>query len=198
MSGQSMPPLSASSHFSQIAFNNDLMKTLLTEIEKGVFKYIILDFLDERFDVAELNGGYYTISEAFVNANIQNPYRTLNRMDVTTVELWKDKCLDFIAILSEQFNEDNIILVKNYLAESYGTEECQTIFCNIREIRQLNAMIGDCYAYFEANYPGIRIIDLNDFYFVYSDRDFRHGCAPWHYNQDYYVALRDKILKCLL
>jgi len=197
MSSHSSLPPSVKNHFRQVALNNDFKKRLVKMIKNYDFNYVILDFLDERFDIAEMAGGYYTISDAFLDADVNNSYNILDRTDPKVIELWKNMCLDFISILNEHFSSDRIILVRNYLAESFGTAEKQLIFDNIAEIKQLNAIIKECYEFFEENCPGVKVIDCSTDGLLYSDEFFRHGCLPWHYNSDYYNAVRCKILDCL-
>jgi len=180
--------------FRQTSIEHDFRKTLIQDISLKQFDYIILDFLDERFDIAEADGGYYTISDAFEEADIPLSYTTLKRGDAKTVEIWEEKCLGFIALLKEKFPAERIVLIKNFLAETFGTAENRKSFENINDVRRTNAIIAKCYDYFEANCPGIKVIDIRKSEIFYSDENFRHGCAPWHYNQSYYLAMRELIL----
>ena len=179
--------------FRQTALERDFQKILVQDISLKQFDYIILDFLDERFDIAEASGGYYTISDTFEEADIPFSYTTLKRDDAKTVEIWEEKCLGFIAFLKEKFPADRIILVKNFLTETFGSEENRKSFENIDDIRRANAIITKCYNFFEANCSGITVIDLGKGKIFYSDENFRHGCVPWHYNQAYYLAIREMI-----
>ena len=111
--------------------------------------------------------------------------------------MWEEKCLEFIALLKERFSPEKIIMVKNFLAEKFGTPGDQKTYDNIDEIRQKNAIIGKCYTFFEANFPDIKTIDIGKRDICYSDEYFRHGCAPWHYNQDYYAEVRSLILESI-
>jgi hypothetical protein len=195
MSGQAAASPRLDNPFRRAALDRDFSKSLIKNIAGTDYDYIIIDFLDERFDIAEAGGGYYTVSDAFMEADIPFAYNTLKRDDAKTIELWEKECLKFISLLRNRFPANRIILVKNYLAERFGTSDRQTSFDRINEIKRLNAIIGCCYNFFEINYPGIKVIDFKDTELFYTHEKFRHGCEPWHYNQGYYLLMEEQVSK---
>ena len=187
-----------SNYFKQSAIDKDFSKTLVKDLYVGEYKYMIIDFLDERFDIAEMDGGYFTLSEILKEANIKTSYKKLKRTNEQMIDFWKEKCLEFIEIIKRKFFTENIILVKNYLSEVYFDEEKEKEFNNITQIKQLNLVIDECYKFFEKNCSGIKVIELRDSKEFYSDKNFRHGCVPWHYNQEYYSVVKDRILDYII
>ena len=194
MSGKAMAAPALDNPFRRAALDRDLSKSLIKNIAGMDYDYIIIDFLDERFDIAEVDGGCYTISDAFMEAEIPFVYNTLKRDDAKTIEMWKEECLKFIALLRARFPANNIIMVKNFLAERFGNSERQIFHDRLDEIKHSNAVIGGCYDFFENNFPGIKVIDLKDMELFYTYENFRHGREPWHYNEEYYLLMREDIL----
>ena len=191
--GKLIPPHS-DNPFRQAAIERDFQKVMLEDLRTaGKYDYVILDFLDERFDIAEISGSCYTKSEVFDECSIPFSYKVLPRSDSEMIKLWESKCLEFITVLKERFPEQNIILVKNYLTGVYKTDTDLVEFDNAEEVRQQNIIIDGCYEFFEANYPGIKVIEVNDSSLLFTDEGFRHGCTPWHYNTNYYNDIRTQI-----
>ena len=184
--------------FRQTALERDFQKTLRNSVTNKEFDRIIIDFLDERFDIAETEWGYYTKSDAFLECEIPFDYSTLNRWDPDTIKLWKEKCLEFIDVITERYLPQQIILVKNYLVERYGTYRDQKEFENTYETKKVNVLLNDCYSFFEAHIPGIQVIEIDDTVLRYVSSYFKHGSEQWHYNNGYYMELRSRISQLLL
>jgi hypothetical protein len=157
----------------------------------------MIDFLDERFDIAEMDGGYYTKSDVFMNADVPFSYNTLKRFDIETSALWEKKCLKFIKLLRKYFSSDRVFLIKNYLTEKFGSYERKTCFDNIEEINSVNALIKKYYNFFQDNCPGINIIDISGSDICFTDSNFRHGRHPWHYNDEYSIRIAERICELI-
>ncbi len=181
--------------FRNKALYNDFNKTLVKNIRSDdiTYDYMIIDFLDERFDIFRYSGSDFTLSDALREAkNVPESVR-LKRWDDSSVELWKKRCLDFISVLKLKFSARNVILVKQYLTEYYGVCEKEQRYENWEEIRFINSKLSECYSFFADNYQGIAVIEADNG-FHYSFKHFRHGIYPWHYNEEYYFNAADAVM----
>ena len=191
-------PHAAENHFRQLALDRDFNKSLHLDIINNDFSVVLIDFLDERFDLIEINGALYTKSDALVEAQLTCSYKTIHRWDSSTISLWEHKCLEFIDLIKAHFSPDRVILVKNYLTERYGTFDNQTEYLNIKEIKYTNQMLSNCYSFFEQSFPKTHVIEISTPELLYTSKHFRHGQKPWHYNDGYYTEVRVRIIELLL
>lgn len=178
---------------------HDFSKTFLN-ISKAFFDdcpIIIIDFLEERFDIGYINDSYFTISEAFLESDLpkQLDYKVLKRKQPETVALWRQSCLEFINLLKTRFKHKKVVLVKMKLTEYYGSYGKEVQFENIDEIREINDLLEDYYSFFVDACPEAIVVDVDDSEWYYTDRQFRHGCLPWHLNEQMYREIRKRILK---
>jgi glycosyltransferase involved in cell wall biosynthesis len=152
---------------------------------------VLIDFLEERFDLGRCGGSYFTLSDALleVDADAASKYRRLARDSCQAWDLWRQQCRAFIAWLRIFFADKPLVLVKMKLAERYGLHGREEEFDNIAGIRRQNLIIERCYEFACAHYPDFMVIEVeaDDSYFC--DSDFRHGCYPWHLNQDMYAKI---------
>jgi hypothetical protein len=164
--------------------------------------FLCLDLLEERFPLLDCgSAGYLTKSDALDESLAAFPRnlaaRLLERGRADTEEIWQTSCLEAIAQFKQRFHPSHVILVKVYLAEYYGEYGKEYMFDNVEEIRRSNAVIRECYTFFEENFAGIHNIDIPN-NLLFSDTSFKHGCAPWHLNDFCYYALADSIRQYIL
>ncbi|MGR5906436.1 DUF6270 domain-containing protein [Bacillus paranthracis] len=87
---------------------NDLMKTFIQDIEilSEFSEYLIIDFMEERFDIAKIDGTYVTFSWDFkelASKYLDQEYTIIPRESEQLQEIWKEKCLLFIKELKKAF-----------------------------------------------------------------------------------------------
>lgn len=158
--------------------------------------YYLVDFLEERYDIAEYRGCYFTLSDAFmdIRENIADDYRVIRRCSMEAKQLWERSCLLFIEKLRTYVGGNKVILVRMLLCEKYGTnEEDGQEYGQIDHIRRINAVLNSCYDFFEAHMPEADVVDMSEMA-VYTDKNYRHGCYPWHLNKKAYWDLNIRIL----
>jgi hypothetical protein len=164
--------------------------------------FLCLDLLEERFPLLDCGlSAYFTKSDALDESLVafprNLPMRILERGKPETEKIWREKCLEAIAQIKRRFHPSQVILIKVFLAEHYGEYGKECMFDNVEEIRQANAVIHDCYIFFEENFAGIHSIDIPD-KLLFSDASFKHGCAPWHLSDFCYYARADRIREYII
>lgn len=191
--------LSHKSAFRQKHLLQDFTKSLrhknICEFRQADF--FLVDFLEERFDTARCGEGYFTISDAFLDISEQTSleYETLSKFSPETKALWKESCLKFIRLLKRYIVPERVILVRSLLAENYGEADgIKEYFPQLEQIRKTNALLNEYYDFFIENMPEAMVAETDDMH-LFTEKDFRHGCVPWHLGETSYWLLHMRVLE---
>lgn len=143
--------------------------------------YILIDFLEERYDILKIGDSYITKSEVLEESTCDiNKARVINRYSIECDKLWKDSCLKFIDFLNNKFERDKIILVEMYLCEKYIYKNKIYDF-NDDNISKMNKVLFEYYSFFKKNLPGIKVIQVPE-KINYINDNFKYGCKPYYVN----------------
>ncbi len=178
--------------------NAELKNGFLKEIEEGSADYVLLDFLEDRYSLIETKVGLVTNSELI--HEVDSPFEVVDYIGIEDdryQELWEDRCLKLIQILREKYRPGQVILVENYLAESFGDYNMTREYKEVEQIRKINRQIEAHYTFFKENAPEYIVIQADDRNTCFTDHKFRHGVFPWHYNYEYQIIVENKILDYL-
>ncbi|MGN0688748.1 MAG: glycosyltransferase [Oscillospiraceae bacterium] len=172
------------------------MKHLVQDFTKSFFRrnrfeltdidYFIIDLLEERFNIGEVNGSYFTISDAFedVSSQIDLDYRVINKFSDEARNLWMESCKTFVEKLNKYINPSKIIIIRMFLCETKKFDDGHLEeFAEIEEIRKINKMLYEYYDYLISLLPQAIVVENVDDEYYYTDSDFKHGCYPWHLNE---------------
>lgn len=155
---------------------------------------ILVDFLDERFSVACEGSGYITLSDAYLEeATAYIPSKTLEIEDRD--ELWYAACDKFIIQLENCFSDKKIFLIRMKLAEHYGDTMEKKLYEEIDRIRKINIILDNYYDYFTDKCRNVISIYVQGRPDYYTDKEFRHGCYPWHLNEEIYQCIGKEIMQ---
>ncbi len=194
--------------FRQMGIINDFTNRFL---QKSIMEFsdtdaVLVDFLEERYDIGVRNGNYFTLSDGFLETQYAKTveYERLARFDENTTELWKESCSRFIELLKQYVAPEKIVLVRMKLCEHYGVNHDgisgkeRIAYPEAEKIKKMNELLDMYYDYFEAKCPQAAVIDnLSEKDFYYTSQQFRHGCYPWHINQTAYSKISELILEKL-
>ena len=149
----------------------------------------LIDFLEERFPIMPYKGSCFTFSPITCqSACVEEVCKRDEQVDIENrKELWKRSCIALINYLGKHIDSQQIVLVKMKLAEQYGDYAERRYYENVEEIRKINKILDEYYAFFEERFPGVKVIDCCHGMYFYTDKDFRFGCVPWHLNENFYV-----------
>lgn len=174
---------------------DDLYKHFVEYFPKKTGQYLLIDFIDERFNILKTNGDrFFTISNEFTRAHLQEimPGVVLDRNKPETMALWKEACLLFIQKIKDYFPPENIILHKAFYTYKYKENGTVKSFTWTDTIRKQNKLLVKYYDFFEENYPGIRLLDLSNGRFI-ADANHIWGLSATHYQEEYYTGCYDYI-----
>lgn len=177
-------------------FKREFLNKNRSEFSK--IRIMLVDFLEERFEVAKVGGLFLTLSDAVnTEANLQQigKYQILTENE--RFETWKESCDLFVEKLSEYNSAMKIILVKMKLTELYGDEKKREIFEQVGEIKRINERLEKMYSYFVQVCPNVIVVEVENKQEYYTDEHYRHGCFPWHLNQYMYANIQHEIERFL-
>lgn len=165
------------------------------ETESAEADYLILDLLEERNDLLEYEGSLFTRSEAFDEAVVEDKERfvPVDRLIYSLTE-WQKHCAAFIACISQHYQPQRVILIRNRLCEAYGTMEQKEIFSDVDRIRRINELLDSYYDYFIEHFPGIKVVACRE-ELMYTDQDYVYGAFPYHMNELAYYDVAEQIEK---
>lgn len=154
---------------------------ILNEIDPH---FIIMDFIEERFNIIKYQKGFITQSDAFEDAEIELVGSSIIYRDSEECRLLWEKSVEiFIERLETEHPNTEIILVKNYLSEKVGDILEQKEFENIWEIKKINNILKEYYGYFERHCHAIKVIEPTRCNYYFTDKQYEYGAIPSHLNE---------------
>lgn len=176
------------SKFQRKCVYNDLSKNFFREIKETKSDFIILDLIDERFNLLKTGDSFITNShELKISKYSDKLSATEIKRDETQYPLWEKAAKMFFEKLFLIYKPSEVILHKTFWKECYydnfGTE--QPFIKNIYEIRRHNKLLDMYYNYIEENFPNISVIDMKETGLISSEKHM-WGIAPFHYEDTHY------------
>ena len=172
----------------------DINKTFTVMLNSSLenVDFLVIDFLEERFEVASFGDTYLTISDAMVESNIH--VNTLSTIKICEKHvMWKENCLKLISKIKNNVGFKKVVLIKQFLAEKYCQDGEMYFFPEVDDIKRINDYIAKYYEFFEQNCFGIHVIEMKDRELRYSDYKHKHGCHPWHLNENAYRYMANEL-----
>jgi hypothetical protein len=178
---------------------NDLNKMLFERIRNNKSDYMLIELLDERFSILEINNSFITYSNEFVLSNIYKDIggNIIKKKDISE-KLWMPAIDKYVSKILNIYNQEQIIIHEVYFLNKYIDKQG-----NIKELDEAtinkNAIYNDIlskyYTYLKAKIPGASIINITNNYLA--DENNRWGLAPYHYELSYYKEVLNIINKIL-
>lgn len=161
-------------------------------------EYIILDFIDERFNVLKLDSKIIgTASNEYKNSKLGDKIYGINMVK----NEYEDWCKSFDKLLKHFESKNiiaNVILHECYYKKNYiSKDEKITLFSDrIKFIEQENHKLSQKYKYVKSKIKNIKIIgDKNNIF--YANEKHRWGLAPYHYEDQYYINMSQQLKEIL-
>ena len=86
-----------------------------------------------------------------------------------------------------------MILVENYLNDSFGVYGKEKNFEDAGELQKTNEFLKFCYTYMKTILPDCHVISHRRSDLLFTDQYYPHGCEPWHQNEYLYHEAADLI-----
>ena len=170
--------------YREIMVERDIHSLFWDVVEDIRPEYIFMDFIEERFDLVEHDGGYITQSDAFQEAVSEiSDHKVIKRDSLECMELWQDGFRRFIERLEYKAPKCKIILIKNYLSEEVGEKKKKKYFEELEQIQNINRILGRYYEFVSAEYDQVVVIDVSKCRYYYTDKAYEYGAIPSHLNE---------------
>lgn len=123
--------------------------------------YVIVDFLDERFDSLVVNGKYITKTPIVEKSRWKENELIDDEVNLFN-DKWKNSCKKFLYELEKSIPKRNIILHEVYLAKQYLKDDIFVDFPNKKEIENINLSLENKYNYFKKINPEMTTVKLEE------------------------------------
>lgn len=189
----SLEEINLSSNFQKRMVYYDCNKIFRQKLYDIDFVYLIIDLIDERFAVAEINGTYITCSNEMIESEIFRgfAYRTLTLRE-KNIE-WQKACKLFADFIAPLVEKRKVILHEAYWTNTYsqdGKEEQFDLEMS-RRVDSNNLYLQQYYGLLK-NYLGENLLVVSCDHPV-SDPKHKWGFNPVHYTLDYYQSIYESI-----
>lgn len=170
--------------YREIMVHRDISSEFWNILKREQPQYLIMDLIEERFDVIEFGNGYITKSDAYDECEIEEKNnRVINRNSEEFFQLWQKCCCEFIRKLRECQPKIEIILVKNYLSEYYGNVYSKKSYKNRNWIQNMNFLLQESYDFFIEHCEFVKVIEASCCNYYYTDEAYEYGVEPAHLNE---------------
>lgn len=161
---------------------NDLTKSFRKHITKKRDSYLIIDFIDERFDVLRKGASCFTKSAAFSKSGYDLDGEAITGYE--RLQLWKQSASLFIKEITSCYDPQKVILHKAFWKHRYVAGDGKTrFFVNLSYFLK-NRFLSEYYRFFETNMPGLKTIEIGGFH---AFETHKWGLEPFHYQNEYYI-----------
>jgi hypothetical protein len=189
------------SNFARRVVKADFEKTFFDGLEASKCDALIVDFVDERWDLLRLGDSMVTCSANLMKMGAdrlaRRGFARVARSDARTQELWRDACARFAATLRERLPDLQVVLHKVLGAYRCrdGDEFCELEpFADGIPLEIVNPILEDCNACFRSHMESLLEIDLPRTYAA--DKNHSWGISPFHFEERYYKDAANFLSSC--
>ena len=90
-----------------------------------------------------------------------------------------------------------MLFIKSKLTNTYYDDDGNYPFDNSLQIEKINSNLEKCYEIARHKSPESIFFDVSELDSYMTNRVFRHGCFPWHLNDDAYLDISKMIKRTL-
>ena len=150
--------------------------------------FLILDLLEERFDVLRAGGGFLTASDAYEGGRWPEGFGVpedarIARDSEEGGTLWRESCVRFFRRLREECPGIRTVVVENYLCESVGDMSSRTAFAELEDIRRTNGILREYYGFLREAAPDAEVVSPAGDELYFTDAKYEYGAIPSHLNE---------------
>lgn len=187
------------SNFQQRIVYADLNKTFKEYLEKEDIGMLIIDMIDERFDVLKLGTSYITSSNEYKSSNLPKIFngRKVERNEEYWL-LWEKAALEFTSILNSK-TDVKVVIHKAYWKSDYYDKSGEIKDFPENQMNQIfnaNLYLDRMYSFFEKHLVNPYIIEVN--FETKCDENHQWGLSPYHYEVNYYKEFIQELNKISL
>lgn len=192
-----------SSAFQRRMVSRDVTKTMFDEMQRSRGDALIVDFVDERYQLSRLDGTLVTVSSELVNSKLlpgNAPKLRRRTADGWTIDgvSAREMMGVYCERLARIYPPENILLHRAMNADTYFNKKGKLKkFIGPRAVaaREDNEYFDFLYREFLKNLPGARAVADERETIGYEEH--RWGLSPVHYHPGYYRSIMSQIIYIL-
>ena len=178
----------------------DINKEALNRITTGGDRYLLIDLLDEKFDLVRFNSKYVISKSDLLMRNLSNVF--IDKVPFSKKQMLKFVCTGeqisaAIKVFAEQikaaFPVENIILNEVYFATKfYGKDGKIHNFttAKVKIFEEKNALLQKMYTQIKEELRGCRVIVCKEYL---ADENHPQGLSTMHFVSSYYKKVANEI-----
>lgn len=183
----------------------DIKKSSIERISSNKSDYIVIDLLDEKFNLVKFNGRYVISASDAFNRNKSNilidgvsfEKKQLLKYNITEQEI-NTAVVEFCNKVKKMYDEKHIILHEAYFAvkykDKYGVLK-SFAKGTVESFEEKNNLLKKLYEIIKKELPHCHVIDLHNY--ILSDELHVNGLSTMHFTDKYYNMLANKITKII-
>jgi len=159
----------------------DTAKTVLQEVQNKDYDVLLIDLIEERYDLSVHGDSIHTRSYEYTNALYHpNDYKILGKYTEDKFEYWKKGFDTFLSFLHDKGSAEKMVINKAFWTEKFASSVPENYPYSSQKIKEANDFLSLMYSHIEKRCPGVNFIEYNDDELV-SDATHKWGAAPFHY-----------------
>lgn len=187
-----------SSQFQRRMVLGDMENTLWSVIRSDRSDLMILDFIDDRFDILRApNGALHTVSSEYLAASKALMLPSIPPSDVISwnspekMELWKSGWMKLCAMLDAEGRLDRLVVNRVFWADRLA-DGTMLHNGNVSYIKRANDFLHQIYEYIDLVQPGCSALRYDSALFR-ADPAHRWGLSAFHYIPELYISAREQL-----
>ncbi|MBS4715229.1 hypothetical protein J4G66_04465 [Aeromonas dhakensis] len=184
------------SQFQRRIVDYDINKTFRRDISALDFDYLLMDFIDERFNIwRSPEGGLLTLSNEFMSSKHElNGGKLIQSGSIEWLRYWEIAWSSFYELMKENGLQNKIIISESYWSE-YMASGCNTIpnYPNTL-IKRSNEVLTKLYEIIRKDLPDSAFIRFSQCELI-AKNDHQWGVSPFHYIDEYYKKIINSLYK---
>ena len=187
----------------------DFEKDMISEIKKSGLKYLIIDLLDERFNLCRIKYAY-NLDVVVTKSDIL--MKNLSKIEIDDTVLMPEfiSIIDFDSIDYDRkirslckkvrgvMSRERIIVNECYLATRYKDSDGKISEFDEKTLvntERINNKLKKLYGTLIDGLPNCKVIKMPEW--AMADKNHKQGLNPMHYAEEYYIYMAEEINKIL-
>lgn len=187
------------SNFQRRMLKNDFEKTTLDKLKLSNGEYIVVDFIDERFHIVEIQNTYLTHSSELAISEylVGKKHRIIDKriwFNRSIVLNLNEKIARFANELEKIYGIGRIIIHRAMLRNEYLDKKRKIQKFSkpyLEDNKKTNELLDHMYNELRKRLSKPYIIDIADSY--YADETNKWGLSTMHYQKEYYLEISRKL-----
>jgi hypothetical protein len=177
----------------------DFQKTFLTSLREERPEWLVVDLIDERFDLLRTSETCVTHSSALAAAGLSTApefeFEPVRRMSSTGFSLFQSAAIDFAQQVVEVIPAERVVLHRALWSTDYRADGERNAFAGERRLlcEQQNAMLTAGYDALACAFDDRAISIERDPERHVADAHHRWGLEPYHYEETYNAFASDQL-----